>query len=129
MREAASTSGDIERWSRERARRVPTAAEPLARRRYWTRERLADVARVYAENVAGGHPTRAIERAFHVTYPTAAKLVRRARAEGLLGPTTAGVAGGSFPALAKPPTVAAKVGIPQPTVTVTNNAERQEKES
>jgi hypothetical protein len=131
MREAAAASDDIERWSRERARRVPAAGEavPLARQRYWTRERLADVARVYAENAAGGRPTKAIEERFHVAYPTAAKLVRRARAEGLLGPTTAGVAGGSFPATAEAASVAASVGVPESEVTVTDNAEQREGES
>lgn len=61
---------------------------------YWTVLRLAEVATTYREALeARKHPTAAVATRFHKTASGAAKLVRLARAAGLLGPTTKGKAG------------------------------------
>jgi len=54
-----------------------------------TPEFLAEVARVYRENI-DGNPTQAVERAFDVSKRMASLYVSRAREAGLLPPTTRG---------------------------------------
>jgi hypothetical protein len=60
----------------------------------WTRERLTEVEQVYRAAWAEGRPPRkAVAEHFHLTLAAAAKLVSRARKEGLLGETTRGRGG------------------------------------
>lgn len=67
-------------------------------RTYWTRERLAEVADVYAQALAlKQRPTQAVAGTFNLSPSMAAKLVGRCRKEGLLDPTTPGKAGGAKP--------------------------------
>jgi hypothetical protein len=62
-------------------------------RRRVTDELLATVARVYRDRVDEGAPTRAVAEEFTVSHSTAARYVAQARERGLLGRTTAGLAG------------------------------------
>lgn len=63
-----------------------------------TAGRLRQVAEVYRTAWrAGERPTKAVAEAFDVSGVAAAKLVSRARAAGMLPPTSQGVAGGSRP--------------------------------
>ena len=75
------------------------ASEALRRRRPITKEFLAEVAEVY-RNDDTGTPTKAVQLWFNTSHPNAARWVGRARAAGLLDPTSKGKASGS--PLAKP---------------------------
>ncbi len=67
---------------------------PRPRRRI-TDALLAKVAKVYRDQVDEGAPTRAVAKEFMVSHSTAARYVAQARERGLLGRTTAGLAGES----------------------------------
>jgi hypothetical protein len=72
----------------------PESLGLTGRPREWTVERLEEVALTYREALeARKHPTLAVAARFDRTPSGAAKLVRLARASGLLGRTTRGKAG------------------------------------
>jgi hypothetical protein len=61
---------------------------------HWNAKRLAEVARVYQEAWrARKHPTKAVASRFHLTASGAAKVVKLARTNGSLPPTSKGKAG------------------------------------
>lgn len=74
---------------------IPDAADDrrTGPRLFWTGDRLRDVAAIYRANLGTGAPTRAVAEAFDVSPSMGAKLVARARAEGLLGATSKGKPG------------------------------------
>jgi hypothetical protein len=92
-----------EEWERKMREllRIQRSHQPetlglTGRPREWTVERLEEVARTYREALeARKHPTLAVAARFDRTPSGAAKLVRLARARGLLGKTTQGKAGWS----------------------------------
>jgi hypothetical protein len=106
--EAIHDSADVRRWvasgaapgattqaEREAGRQAATLERQPGRRTQWTPERLAEVAAVYREALAvKGRPTQAVAERFSLSASMAAKLVRRCREQGLLGPTQQGKAGG-----------------------------------
>lgn len=90
-----------------KAKRAAKTAVPAFERRhdkrgtgrnYWTKERLEEVAEVYADAWRlKQRPTKAVAESFDLSLSMAAKLVRRCREAGLLGETTPGKAGGLAP--------------------------------
>lgn len=71
-------------------RPLPRTGRPT----HWNPSRLTEVARIYAAAwSARKHPTKAVASRFHLTASGAAKVVKLARARGLLPPTTRGKAG------------------------------------
>jgi hypothetical protein len=80
------------------------AAPRIGRPLYWTRERLVEIAEVYLKaRSAGMHPTTAVASRFTLSASTAAKVVKLARANGLLPPTPGKAAG-----FERPPTKIAR---------------------
>jgi hypothetical protein len=82
----------------EEARRAQTRALKhfRSRRRIGGRvtdERLAEIARVYRENVATGKPSKAVAKRFNYSDSRARRLVAMARERDLLGPAERGRAG------------------------------------
>jgi hypothetical protein len=66
---------------------------------HWTPVKLAAVAQVYREAwIARKHPTKAVASRFHLSASGAAKVVKLARADGLLPRTTKGKPGWIEPA-------------------------------
>lgn len=70
------------------------ATPPPVRRRLVTREHLVGVAKVYRKALAEGvPPTKAVAEHFTATHSSAARWVREARKEGILGPSKGPTAG------------------------------------
>lgn len=83
---AAPTSDE----QRRRARKTDfDTAKTRRRRTGYTQEDLANVARIYKENI-GSQPTTAVMNEMGLTYRTAARRVKQAEEAGLLPPTRVG---------------------------------------
>ncbi|HEX9362206.1 MAG TPA: hypothetical protein VGA47_00275 [Candidatus Dormibacteraeota bacterium] len=84
------SAAEAERFLKSKSSAAPRTGRPT----HWNPARLAQVAGVYREAWSARRPpTAAVASRFHLSASGAAKVVRLARANGLLPPTTRGKAG------------------------------------